>query len=258
MTDIGIIDLGINIDHIATLREVRKSLYPSPLQAAKLSLQSGADAITFHLREDRRHIQDHDVEALKSQLPAGTRLNFECAVNDDMLKIVLKTMPSDVCLVPEKREEITTEGGLDVIQGFADIEKAVTTLQSKDIRVSLFIDADLAQIEAAAKTGAKVIELHTGAYANAKDTVSQMQERGRIVLAASHAKKLGLVVNAGHGLTLENVGAIANIVDIQELNIGHAIVAHAIWVGWENAVRQMKATMLGARAKALFKSNLGA
>ncbi len=239
-----VIDLGVNIDHIATVRNARGTVYPDPLRAALLAEQAGADLITLHLREDRRHIKDADVLAIRPQL--ATRMNLEAAVTKEMIDFACQVKPQDVCLVPERREEVTTEGGLDVIRYFNEVEAAVKQLKGEGIRVSLFIDADEAQIEAAAKTGATVIELHTGRYAEVEGAeVAREIERIKVGVAAG--VKHGLVVNAGHGLHYTNVQPIAAIKDIAELNIGHAIVAHALFAGWENAVREMKAIMVAAR-----------
>jgi pyridoxine 5-phosphate synthase len=233
------IKLGVNIDHVATIRQARGTKYPSVVQAALRAEQSGADSITLHLREDRRHMQDADVRALRGLLQ--TRMNLECAVTDEMIGIALEVSPQDVCLVPERREERTTEGGLDVIGNFANVQKAVKRLSDGGIRVSLFIGPDFMQIDAAKKTGAPVIELHTGTFADAINAEGKMHELKRIRDAVNHGLELGLVVNAGHGLHYHNVHEIASIEGIDELNIGHAIVAHALFVGWDNAVREMKA-----------------
>lgn len=239
-----VIDLGVNIDHIATVRNARGTVYPDPLRAALLAEQAGADLITLHLREDRRHIKDADVLAIRPQL--ATRMNLEAAVTKEMIDFACQVKPQDVCLVPERREEVTTEGGLDVIRYFDEVEAAVKQLKGEGIRVSLFIDADEAQIAAAAQAGATVIELHTGRYAEAEGAeVAREIERIKVGVAAG--VKHGLVVNAGHGLHYTNVQPIAAIKDIAELNIGHAIVAHALFAGWENAVREMKAIMVAAR-----------
>jgi pyridoxine 5-phosphate synthase len=238
------IELGVNIDHVATLRQQRHTVYPDPIRAALLAEEAGADLITLHLREDRRHIQDADVTALRGQLL--TRMNLECALTDEMLGIACDVRPHDVCLVPEKRAELTTEGGLDVLGGFATIRDAVARLQDAGIRVSLFIDADLRQIEAAAESGATVIELHTGAYAEA-DPVAAAAELLRIRAGIAHGLRHGLRVNAGHGLHYENTAPVAALEGISELNIGHAIVAQSIFDGWSVAVRNMKALMIQAR-----------
>ncbi len=246
-----VIELGINIDHVATLRNARGTTYPDPLQAALLAEEAGADAITLHLREDRRHIKDADVELIRPQLL--TRMNLESAVTTEMVDFACRIKPQDVCLVPERREEVTTEGGLDVIKYFSEVSAAIRQLQAEGIRVSLFIDADAAQIQAAAEAGAPVIELHTGRYADAHDATQQQAELQRIERAVVEGVKRGLNVNAGHGLHYTNVQAIATIQDIAELNIGHAIVAHAVFVGWQNAVREMKAIMIAARLGGLHK-----
>ena len=242
--------LGVNIDHVATVRQARGNVpYPEPLQAALLAESSGADGITVHLREDRRHIQERDVELL-SQL-IQTRLNFEMAVTQEMVDFALKIKPTYCCLVPEKREELTTEGGLDVVKYFDKITAYTHILQSNHIQVSLFIDPDEAQIRAAKNTGAKLIELHTGAYAEAslhkQDKSGYDKELIKIQQAAQLASQLGLIVNAGHGLTYQNVSAIARIPEIYELNIGHCIVAQALFDGFEKAVSKMKQIMISAR-----------
>ena len=239
-----VIDLGVNIDHIATVRNARGTTYPDPLRGALLAEQAGADLITLHLREDRRHIRDADVIALRPLL--ATRMNLEAAVTREMIDFACRVKPQDVCLVPERREEVTTEGGLDVVRYYNEVEAAVQQLKAEGIRVSLFIDADARQIEAAAAVGATVIELHTGRYAEA--TPGEMpQELERIKLGAREGAQRGLRVNAGHGLHYTNVQPIAAIEDLHELNIGHAIVGHALFVGWENAVREMKAIMVASR-----------
>ncbi|HZX29519.1 MAG TPA: pyridoxine 5'-phosphate synthase [Telluria sp.] len=239
-----VIDLGVNIDHVATLSNERGTSYPDPIRAALLAEQAGADAITLHLREDRRHIKDADVINLRPQLV--TRMNLEAAVTQEMIDFACRIRPQDACLVPERREEVTTEGGLDVIRYFKEVEAAVKQLQGEGIRVSLFIDADERQIAAAAAVGAPVIELHTGRYADTEGA-AQAAELERIKAGVAAGVKHGLKVNAGHGLHYTNVQAIAAIADIQELNIGHAIVAHALFAGWENAVREMKAIMTASR-----------
>ena len=240
-----VIDLGINIDHVATLRNARGTTYPDPVQAALQAEEAGADAITLHLREDRRHIRDADVEAIRPLL--RTRMNLESAVTAEMIDFACRIQPQDVCLVPERREEVTTEGGLDVVRYFPQVQAAIRQLQAEGIRVSLFIDADTAQIQAAAEAGAPVIELHTGRYADAHGEIEQQQELARVRQGVLEGVKRGLKVNAGHGLHYTNVQAIAAIADIAELNIGHAIVAHAVFVGWQNAIREMKAIMVAAR-----------
>ena len=243
-----VIDLGVNIDHVATLRNARGTVYPDPLRAAMLAEQAGADVITLHLREDRRHIKDADVIALRPLLV--TRMNLEAAVTQEMIDFACMVAPHDVCLVPERREEVTTEGGLDVIRYFKQVESAVRQLAREGIRVSLFIDPDEQQIAASAEIGAPVIELHTGRYAEADadaNATALAHELERIRRSARFGVERGLKVNAGHGLHYTNVQAIAVLDDIGELNIGHAIVAHAVFVGFEQAVRQMKAIMVDAR-----------
>jgi pyridoxine 5-phosphate synthase len=239
------IRLGVNIDHVATLREARKTPYPEPLHIALLAEQSGADLITMHLREDRRHIQDKDVRLAKSLLQ--TRLNLEMGVTEEMLDFAIEICPSDCCLVPEKREELTTEGGLDVIGHYARIQSAVSRLAAVGIRVSLFIDPVFDQIDAAKQVGAPIIELHTGRYADAITESQHRDEREQLRQAAAYAHQLGLQVNAGHGLHYHNVTEIATIPEICELNIGHAIVAHSLFVGFAAAVREMRDLMVSAR-----------
>jgi pyridoxine 5-phosphate synthase len=236
--------LGVNIDHVATLRQVRGTTYPVPVQAAKIALAAGADSITVHLREDRRHIQDHDVSDLKQSL--SCRLNLEMAVTDEMVAIALATDPSDCCLVPEKRVELTTEGGLDVVANQARVTAACQQLSAGGIRVSLFIDPDKAQRDAALKAGVDVVELHTGCYADASGS-ARVTELERLISAAAYATEKGIIVNAGHGLNLDNVAAIAAIESVVELNIGHAIVADAVFRGLAAAVADMKQAMLKAR-----------
>jgi pyridoxine 5-phosphate synthase len=240
-----VIDLGVNIDHVATLRNARGTSYPDPVQAALLAEEAGADCITLHLREDRRHIKDADVEAIRPQL--RTRMNLESAVTAEMLDFACRIKPQDVCLVPERRNEVTTEGGLDVVKYFSEVQAAVRQLQVEGIRVSLFIDPDAAQIKAAAESGAPVIEIHTGRYADAHTDTEVQQELDRVQAAVLEGVKLGLKVNAGHGLHYANVQAIAAIPEIAELNIGHAVVAQAVFIGWQNAVKEMKAIMTAAR-----------
>jgi pyridoxine 5-phosphate synthase len=246
-----VIDLGVNIDHVATLRNARGTIYPDPVQAALLAEEAGADAITLHLREDRRHIKDADVEAIRPKLI--TRMNLESAVTAEMIDFACRIQPHDVCLVPERRNEVTTEGGLDVVKYFQQVQAAVKQLQAQGIRVSLFIDADAEQIQAAAEIGAPVIELHTGRYADASTASEQSKELERIKIGVAAGIRHGLKVNAGHGLHYTNVQAIAAIPEIAELNIGHAIVAHAVFAGWQNAVREMKAIMVKSRLDALAK-----
>jgi len=240
------LELGINIDHVATLRNARGTIYPDPLKAARLAEEAGADLITLHLREDRRHIKDADLLALRPLIK--TRMNLECAVTPEMLNIACQVKPHDVCLVPEKREEVTTEGGLDVIGHFAAVKAASTQLQNAGIRVSLFIDPEEKQIQAAKDVGATVVELHTGRYADL-DGDAQVQELERIRKAAQFGVNIGLRVNAGHGLHEGNVLPIAAIAELSELNIGHAIVAEALFKGWQKAIVDMKALMVQGRAK---------
>lgn len=237
--------LGVNIDHVATLRQARGTRYPDPIQAAIEAEQAGADAITLHLREDRRHIQERDVTMLKDILL--TRMNLEMAVTEEMLTIAERLQPQDVCLVPERREELTTEGGLDVAGQFSRISDACARLADAGVRVSLFIDADLQQVEAARRCEAPVIEIHTGHFADASAGRRQREELQRIVQAVNHGVQLGLQVNAGHGLNYQNVDTIAALPDISELNIGHAIVARAVFTGLQEAVREMKRLMRAAR-----------
>ena len=236
--------LGVNIDHIATLRQARGTNYPCPIEGALLCEKSGADSITLHLREDRRHIQDSDVEILREKLK--TRMNLEMATTDEMIAIATKIKPEDCCLVPEKREELTTEGGLEVASQIPRMTKVCAQLTEANIIVSLFIDAQKDQIDAAKECGAPVIELHTGHYANATGD-EQKQEFERIKAMATYAHSIGLQVNAGHGLTLENTTAIAELPEIIELNIGHSIIARAIFVGLKQAVHEMKNLLLKAR-----------
>ena len=240
-----IILLGVNIDHIATLRQARGTRYPEPVQAALIAEQAGADGITAHLREDRRHIQDNDILLLKDML--HTKLNLEMAVTDAMLKIALDVKPHACCLVPERREELTTEGGLDVACSPEKMRDACLSLADAGIEVSLFIDPELKQIDAALKAGAPVVELHTGRYADAATAHEQKQEWLRIRQAAEHAYQAGLQVNAGHGLNMFNVEAICRIEPIVELNIGHSIIAQAVFSGLGQAVRDMKRVMREAR-----------
>lgn len=236
--------LGVNIDHIATLRQARKTRYPSPVEAALAAETAGADSITLHLREDRRHIQDADVAILRQVLK--TRMNLEMAVTEEMLDIACNTLPQDVCLVPEKREELTTEGGLDVAGQLPKIQSACARLGDAGIRVSLFIDADFAQLDAAHAAGAPVVEIHTGHYADASTDAARSVEFERIRQAVAYGRSIGLTVNAGHGLTYHNVQPIAALPGIRELNIGHAIVAQALFVGWKDAVAEMKRLMVEA------------
>jgi pyridoxine 5-phosphate synthase len=229
--------LGVNVDHVATVRQARGTSYPSVLESARLAERAGADSITIHLREDRRHIQDADVAALIKG--CATRINLETAVTREMLDIALLNRPADVCLVPEKRAELTTEGGLDVVAHHHAIAGAVNALQDAGIRVSLFIDPHPEQLRASAATGAQVVELHTGTYAEAEGA-AQQTELLRLRAACELGHELGLQINAGHGLHYQNVVAVAGLPFMTELNIGHAIVARAIFVGLEAAVREMK------------------
>ncbi len=245
MPDSSTILLGVNIDHVATLRQARGTRYPNPVHAALQAEQAGADAITLHLREDRRHIQEHDVLMLKDSLL--TRMNLEMAVTDKMLAFAEKVRPEDCCLVPESREELTTEGGLDVVSQENHIKEACQQLAEAGIRVSLFIDADLSQIEAAKRCGAPVIEIHTGHFADADNNDEALKQLKKITEAVEIAHDLGLQVNAGHGLHYHNVQAIASIAHIRELNIGHAIIAEAVFCGLQPAVSNMKKLMLNAR-----------
>ncbi|MBS1214002.1 MAG: pyridoxine 5-phosphate synthase [Proteobacteria bacterium] len=238
--------LGVNIDHVATIRQARGTRYPEVLQAALLAEQGGADGITAHLREDRRHIQDRDIELLKATI--NSRLNLEMAVTDEMVGIARRVRPQACCLVPERREELTTEGGLDVVAHFDVIHRACDRLGEADVEVSLFIDAVPEQIDAAARTGAPVIELHTGHYADAGSETERRRELERLEAGARQAAALGLKVNAGHGLHYHNVEPICRMPLFHELNIGHAIVARALFVGLERAVSDMKALMLRARS----------
>ncbi|MBS0970630.1 pyridoxine 5'-phosphate synthase [Chimaeribacter arupi] len=237
--------LGVNIDHIATVRNARGTNYPDPVQAAFVSEQAGADGITVHLREDRRHITDRDVRILRQTIQ--TRMNLEMAVTDEMLGIACDLTPHFCCLVPEKRQEVTTEGGLDVAGQIDKMGVAVERLNQAGILVSLFIDADLRQIDAAVAVGAPYIEIHTGAYAEAASPQAQLAELERIKRAAAYAAGKGLYVNAGHGLTYHNVQPVAAIAEMHELNIGHAIIGRAVISGLADAVRDMKTLMLDAR-----------
>ncbi len=241
----GGISLGVNIDHVATLRQARRGRYPDPVHAALAAEIAGADSITLHLREDRRHIQDHDVRALRGLL--HTRMNLELAVTDEMLAIAAEVRPADCCFVPERRQEITTEGGLDVTTQAARVRDATTRMREAGVRVALFIDPDARQVEAAVHAGAPAIELHTGAYAAAPGA-SAATELERLRAAARLGSSLGLEVHAGHGLNYRNVQPVAALREIVELNIGHALIAHALFVGLPTAVREMKALMAAARA----------
>lgn len=243
-----IIKLGVNIDHVATLRNARGTIYPSPILAAQLAEQAGADLITLHLREDRRHIKDDDVRLIRAVVQ--TRMNLEMALTPEMLEHALQVKPHDVCLVPEKRTEVTTEGGLDVRRFYDQVAEYTAKLTAAGIRVSIFIDPDVEQISLAHQLGAPVIEIHTGRYADAETVAVQSAELERVRKAAEFGASLGLVVNAGHGLNYHNVQAVAAIAQIAELNIGHAIIGHAVFVGLERAVKEMRELMLQARQAA--------
>ncbi len=238
------IRLGVNVDHVATLRQARRIDVPDPVEAALLAERSGADGITVHLREDRRHIQERDVKLLRERI--ATKLNLEMAVTPAMVDFAQQARPDDACFVPEKREELTTEGGLDVAGQQPKIKNAVTALQQRGINVSLFIDPDRRQIEAAKAVGAHAIEIHTGTYCNVSGSARE-KERRVVATAATLAQNLGLEVHGGHGLNYENVIPIAGIVEMVELNIGHSIIARAVFVGIEQAVREMKELLNRAR-----------
>jgi pyridoxine 5-phosphate synthase len=240
------IALGFNIDHVATLRQARRARVPDPVHAALIAETSGADSITLHLREDRRHIQVQDVRALRELLK--TRMNLEMAVTEEMLDIARAVRPADVCLVPEKRQEVTTEGGLDAAAQVQRLKEATAILVAQSIRVALFVDPDERQLEAAVQVGAPVVELHTGAYAESAGA-RQAQELRRLQAAARLGAKLGLAVHAGHGLNYHNVQSVAAIEEVVELNIGHAIVAHALLVGLPCALREMRSLMVAARGR---------
>ncbi len=241
--------LGVNIDHVATLRQARGTRYPAPLLAGLLVEQAGADSVTLHLREDRRHIQEPDVELLRRAML--TRMNLEMAVTDEMIAYACRIQPADCCLVPERREELTTEGGLDVVGALPKVTAACATLHQAGIRVSLFIDPCVRQVDAAIQSGAGVVEIHTGRYADAAHGAAQHAEYQRILEAVRYAHARGLRVHAGHGLNYQNVADIAAIPEIVELNIGHAIIAEAVFVGLREAVREMKHLMRNARKIAL-------
>ena len=244
MTDNKELLLGINIDHVATLRQVRGTSYPRPADAAVMAEQAGADSITVHLREDRRHIQDADLAAINEVM--RSRMNLEMAVTDEMLEIAAQIKPSDVCLVPEKRQELTTEGGLDVAGQLEKVTSACNRLAEMNVRASLFIDPDRLQLDAAVAAGAPVVELHTGTYADMEGE-AQLVELQRVVDAARYGCDLGLMINAGHGLHYHNVAAIARIPEIVELNIGHSIISRAVFDGLAMAVSEMKRLMTEAR-----------
>ena len=245
MNPAGGIALGVNIDHVATLRQARGTAYPDPVEAAVLAEAAGADSITVHLREDRRHIQERDVLLLMQTIK--TRLNLEMAVEEAMLEFALRVKPQDCCLVPERRQELTTEGGLDVRGQLDRVRSACQRLTAAGIRVAPFIDPEPDQIDACAEAGAQVIELHTGAYADAVDEARRAKELQRIVKAAQHAKRIGIQVHAGHGLHYQNVIPVASILEIVELNIGHSIVARAVMVGLLAAVAEMRRLLKQAR-----------
>jgi pyridoxine 5-phosphate synthase len=238
------IKLGVNIDHVATLRQARRSAYPDPLYAALVAEQNGADSITLHLREDRRHIQDHDVHRMRAALQ--TRMNLEMAATDEMIAIALEVRPQDACLVPEKRTEVTTEGGLDVAGQQPRLRDCVAALAERGVRVSMFIDPEPAQLEASLAVGAPVVELHTGAYAEATGE-QQAKELMRLVAAARYGVQLGLTVHAGHGLHYHNVQTVAAVPEIVELNIGHSIISRAVFDGLAASVREMRRLMVEAR-----------
>ncbi|MGY2048420.1 pyridoxine 5'-phosphate synthase [Methylobacterium sp. JK268] len=243
--------LGVNIDHIATLRNARGGVIPDPLRAARIAVAAGADGITAHLREDRRHIRDEDVERLKREIDRP--LNLEMAITEEMVAIALRLVPHAACLVPERREERTTEGGLDIVAAREPVRAAVARLTEAGIRVSLFVEADVHIMEAARGLGAPVVELHTGRYCEAVaagDAEAARRELARIARAATHGTELGLEVHAGHGLTLDSVGPVAAIPHLRELNIGHSIVAESVFVGFDEAVRAMRAAMEAGRAGA--------
>jgi pyridoxine 5-phosphate synthase len=238
--------LGVNIDHVATLRQARGVDYPDPVEAARLALRAGADGVTVHLREDRRHIQDRDVERLRTEL--AVKLNLEMAATPEMVAFAGRIAPEDVCVVPERRAELTTEGGLAVAGNEGQLRPLVAALAATGIRVSLFVDPDARQVAASRDVGAAVVELHTGRYCEAAGAAAE-RELEALRKAAEHAAGLGLIVNAGHGLTVENVGPVARLPHLQELNIGHAIVARAVLIGMEAAVREMRAAIDAATAR---------
>ncbi len=246
MSDAKPIFLGVNIDHVATLRQARGTTYPRPADAVRAAEVAGADSVTVHLREDRRHIQDHDLDEINEVM--NTHMNLEMAVTEEMVAIAKRIRPTDVCLVPEKREELTTEGGLDVAGQLDKVRAACDQLRGADIRVSLFIDPDRTQLDAAVSVGAPVVELHTGKYADTNGD-EQAAELERIIDAANYGHELGLVINAGHGLHYHNVKPIARIEQVVELNIGHAIVARAVFDGLSVAVSEMKRLMLEGRGE---------
>ncbi|MEX2616600.1 MAG: pyridoxine 5'-phosphate synthase [Alphaproteobacteria bacterium] len=237
--------LGVNIDHVATIRNAREGDYPDPVRAARMAAAAGADGITAHLREDRRHIRDDDIRRIREEVDAP--LNFEMAATEEMVAIALRYLPHAVCIVPEKREERTTEGGLDAIRGHNHLQPVIRTLADAGIRVSLFVEADPKQLDAAVALGAPVVELHAGAYADL-DGASRDAELARIVAAAAHAEAIGLECHVGHGLTYDNVAPIAEITTVRELNIGHFLIGEAIFSGLDSAIRRMRSLMDTARA----------
>ncbi len=241
--------LGVNIDHVATIRNARGGGHPDPVRAARLAAEAGADGITAHLREDRRHISDSDIDRLSREIDLP--LNLEIAATEEMLAIALRHVPHAACLVPEKRKEVTTEGGLDVLGGHDLLKHYVAALDEAGIRVSMFIDPEIEQLRAVRELGAPVIELHTGAYCEAADEAAHRAEFERLSAAAAEAERLGLECHAGHGLTYDTVGAVAAIASIAELNIGHYLVGEAIFGGLDSAIRRMRAIMDNARAEAL-------
>lgn len=241
-------ELGVNIDHVATLRQARGTVYPDPIEAAHVAEEAGADLITLHLREDRRHIVDSDVELLRDRIQS--RMNLEIGATNSMIDIACRIKPDDVCLVPERREELTTEGGLNVVEGSAELLKMTSQLKSAGIRVSMFIDPEESQIRASGFVGAEAVEIHTGAFADATNAEQKNYEYHRVIKAAAFAANEGLRVNAGHGLHYSNVGDIARIDAIKELNIGHSIIARAVFSGLSAAVRDMKTTIDQAVKKA--------
>ncbi|MBH98031.1 MAG: pyridoxine 5'-phosphate synthase [Rhodospirillaceae bacterium] len=240
-----VIDLGVNVDHVATLRQARGTDYPDPVECAIIAENAGADSITIHLREDRRHIQDCDLARMQESV--NTRVNLEMAVTEEMIQIALATQPADCCLVPEKREELTTEGGLNILNQTQKVKNAVLRLQEAGIRVSLFIDPDLDQLDAAVESGVSVVELHTGTYADSKQHNDVTREFKRIQRAADFGRNLGLTIHAGHGLNYHNVKPIASLIPIVELNIGHSIISRALFVGMQKAVSTMKELMQEGR-----------
>jgi pyridoxine 5-phosphate synthase len=240
-----LVSLGVNVDHVATVRQARGTKYPDPVEWALIAERAGADSITIHLREDRRHIQDYDLEMMQKSV--ATRVNLEMAVTEEMIQIAIATRPVDCCLVPEKREELTTEGGLDVLSQIEKIREAVVRLEAVGIRASLFIDPEPAQLEAAVACGVSVVELHTGAYADAPNQAEMERELDRVSIAADFGDSLGLTIHAGHGLNYHNVKPIASLASIVELNIGHAIIAQALFDGLIKSVSSMKVLMQDAR-----------